>query len=1157
MTLSETFFPVGKTVVMDGAMGTMIQRRGLSEADFHRPPFDGTDAELKGNNECLNLTRPDVILDIHRQYIAAGAELIETNTFSANRISQAEYDCADFAERMAYEGARLARQAADSAGRRVLVAGSVGPTSKSLSLAPDIGRPAWRPYGFDEFAEAFRIQIDALIRGGVDCILLETCFDALNTKAALYALDGRDIPVLISVSANDRSGRSLSGQTLEAFYAAVRHARPAAFGINCSLGPAEMAPLLEEIRTFSEVPLLCYPNAGLPDEMGGYTLGAAPMAEAVRRFKPFPAVLGGCCGTGPEHIAALADLARERKPDPLPKHAPCLTVSGLEACSVKPGDFFTHVGERTNVAGSRKFARLIAAGDYDAALQIAADQIAGGARIIDINMDDAMLDSAREMENFVRCIAGEPSVAKAALMIDSSDWNTVLAGLKNAQGKCIVNSISLKEGEAVFLEKAREIRRLGAAMVVMAFDEAGQATDYARKIAICERAWHLLREKAGVAPEDIIFDCNILSIGTGIPEHARYAVDFIEAVRWIKRNLPGAYTSGGVSNLSFAFRGNNAVREAMHAAFLYHAVAAGLDMGIVNPGMLRPYDSIDPELLRCVEDVIFDRDPGATERLVGLAGRLLAQQASGTESAGGESVAGTPEEQLRDCLLEGRAKGLEAALSACLQTHSAVQVIEGPLMRGMEEVGERFGAGKMFLPQVVKSAKLMRDAVAYLQPYMQGGETTLSRRPKVVIATVKGDVHDIGKNITAIVLACNGFEVTDLGVMVPRETLLAEAERIGADLIAVSGLITPSLFQMEELCREMAARGLSTPLLVGGATTSALHTAVKLAPLYPHVFHAADASSCAVAAQRCLSDRAAFEAREHAAQAELRRLHGRKQAPEHALPRPHFAPASFPRGEVLADCAARSLPISALRPLFDWQLFRMTAGIRGEGPEAQALLAEGQALLDRMEAEGGLTVRLSLRMGAGCSDGTAIRFRSAAGEVRLPMLRQEEAPGASLCDFLPDESLGFCSPMGVFALSVRPAHREDCACPACREDALLERAVRVGLAEAASALLAQECRKRLPEGVQAGLPGIGYACCPDHSLKGDVAALLPAFGELGIRFSESYAMLPDASVCGLLLLHPDFFYPDIRRIGKAQYEAYAAARGWDAERARMFLGHLL
>lgn len=1191
--MRSPFLPNGSILIMDGAMGTMIQRYGLSEKDFHAGPFAGIPRELKGNNECLNLTRPDVILDIHRQYIAAGAGLIETNTFSANPISQAEYGCDSFAEQMAFEGARIARRAADAAGRKVLVAGSVGPTSKSLTLAPDLSRPAWRPWSFDAFAEACRVQIDALIRGGADCILLETCFDALNTKAALYALDGRNIPVIISVSASDRSGRTLTGQTLEAFYTAVRHARPAAFGINCSLGPREMAPLLDEIRTFSTAPVICYPNAGLPDELGRYTLDASAMAAQVRTFSPLPDILGGCCGTTPDHIAALADLARNENaegniPDEAGERAnggiirdEHLCVSGLEAYTIDRRNNFTNIGERTNVAGSRKFARLIAAGDYDAALQIAADQIAGGAGIIDINMDDAMLDSAKEMETFVRHIAGEPSVARAALMIDSSDWNTVLAGLKNAQGKCIVNSISLKEGEQVFLEKAREIRRLGAAMVVMAFDEEGQATTYDRKIAICERAYRLLTEQAGIDPHDIIFDCNILSVGTGIPEHARYAADFIDAVRWIKRNLPGAYTSGGVSNLSFAFRGNNPVREAMHAAFLYHAIDAGLDMGIVNPGMLQVYDSIDPELLRCVEDVIFDRDPGATERLVALAAQILADKQEKTPETAPQQGPADPEQQLRDCLVRGTGNGLEEALTACLAGHSAVGIIEGPLMQGMERVGELFGAGKMFLPQVVKSAKIMRDAVAFLQPFMQSDGKAVSRRPKVLIATVKGDVHDIGKNITAIVLTCNGFDVTDLGVMVPRETILAEAERMGADLIAVSGLITPSLFQMEELCREMAARGLSTPLLVGGATTSALHTAVKLAPLYPHVFHAPDASACAVAAKRCLSDREAFEAREHAVQQQLRDRHEGRQRPAAVAAEPlRFTPDTFPRREdfPLEDMSAKVLQIAELRPFFDWKMFLAACGVRGDGPETQPYLEEGHALLDRWETEQTVSVRISLRMGGACTTpDDSIRFRpyhASSGsdavtqdrETRLPMLRQDEPSGRngiaacrSLCDFLPSEDLGFESPAGIFALCVRPAHEESCDCPACRHraDAIVERAVRVTLAEAASGWLRHICESLLPPGVAVGMPAIGYACCPDHSLKGDIAALLPGFDGLGLRFTDSFAMIPDASICGLLILHPDFHYPDILRIGQEQYERYAAARGMDGERARMFLGHLL
>ena len=854
-----------KIYILDGAMGTMIQKFGVGEAD--------------NNNERLNLTRPDAIKKIHKEYIAAGADIIETNTFSANAISQAEYGCSDLAPQMAYEGARIAREAADEAAaiaaeigltRKVWVAGSMGPTSKSLSLSPDASDPAFRPYSFDQMYEAYREQAEALIRGGVDMILIETCFDALNTKAALSAIADchAGFPVIVSVSVSDRSGRTLTGQTLEAFYTSVRHYPILAFGLNCSLGAADMTPLVEDMGRWCGCAVSCYPNAGLPNEMGGYDQSPEEMAQQVKEMasRGLVNIVGGCCGTTPDHIRTVASAVKGIKPRPITTvYAKSLTVSGLEAVTVDVKlNNFTNVGERTNVAGSRKFARLIAEGKYDEALQIAAKQIEDGATVIDINMDDAMLDSTKEMERFVRYISNDPAVAKAALMIDSSHWETILAGLKNAQGKCIVNSISLKEGPESFVEKARTIRDFGAAMVVMAFDEEGQATTYERKTAICERAYRLLTEEAGVAPEDIIFDVNILSIGTGMEEHARYAVDFIEAVRWIKSNLPGALTSGGVSNLSFSFRGNNPVREAMHSAFLYHAVKAGMDMAIVNPSMLQIYDEIDPELLKCVEDVIFDTDPQATERLIEKAERIAGQKANDKK---GESVEKKEcgcchcghhhshvEERLRNALVKGSAANLEEDIKEALEKYGeAVKVIEGPLMAGMETVGSLFGEGKMFLPQVVKSAKIMRDAVEILEPFMNQGDSS-SDRPKIVIATVKGDVHDIGKNIVSVVMACNNYEIIDLGVMVPAETIVQKAIEEQVDMVVLSGLITPSLDEMVHVATMMERSGLQIPIMVGGATTSPLHTALKIAPVYNGpVIHLKDASQNALVAAKLLN----------------------------------------------------------------------------------------------------------------------------------------------------------------------------------------------------------------------------------------------------------------------------------------------------------------
>ncbi len=1371
----QQFPPIHNRILfLDGAMGTMIQRRGLS-----------------GNSEELNLLHPEVIAGIHREYIDAGARLIETNTFGANRIAQAEYGLSESAAEMALAGARIAREVADEsldsvgagAGSgsdvelgRVYVAGSVGPTSKSLTLAPDISDPAMRPYSFDEMASAYKEQMEALIDGGVDVILIETCFDAQNAKAALYALSviseerglSAPFPAIVSVSVSDRSGRTLTGQTIEAFYNSVRHYPLAAFGINCSLGAEDMIPIVREISSYCEFPVICYPNAGLPNELGGYDETPEEMAAYVAKMTGYVNIVGGCCGTGPEHIRAIAsalgissrdvssvnvsgsgvssvvvssaDVSGPVASREIPSRSNFLKVSGLEAVDVDlETRNFMNVGERTNVAGSRKFARLIASGDYESALQVAADQIDNGASIIDINMDDAMLDSAVEMEKFVRWTQNDPAVAKAALMIDSSHWETVLAGLKSAQGKCIVNSISLKDGEAEFVRKAREILKLGAAVVVMAFDEEGQATDYERKVSICFRAYNLLIS-IGFAPQDIIFDVNVLSVGTGIAEHSRYAVDFIEAVRWIKANLPGARTSGGISNLSFAFRGNNTVREAMHSVFLYYAIGAGLDMAIVNPGMLQVYDEIEPELRKCVEDVILDSDEGATERLIakaqeimGAASGAVSEAASGAASASGASpasgalgggvsglvsgsaagsvsgsiasgsavsgseITANPETRLSEALVKGRTAGLAEDVIAALETlGSAVAVIEGPLMAGMERVGELFGAGKMFLPQVVKSAKVMRDAVAVLEPYMESASGVASdvsqvdasmiasdgvsgmtseegagmasdgffcevgrtdSRPVIVNATVKGDVHDIGKNITGIVLTCNGFNVIDLGVMVDKETILNAAVEHKAAIVGVSGLITPSLYQMEEICREMAARGMTIPLFIGGATTSALHTAVKLAPLYNHVFYSPDASASAVMAKKYMMDPEGFEYEEHRKQERIRELHSKKVsggasgtvsvasesadssvaseivptlasgvadssvvsggASSAVSENPDFPAASrFPASDYLRSCPFPShsvveVPLQELLPFFDWKMFLAVWGVKyGSAdladPDIQKTLKEGREVLENLD--GKCSVKVSMRFFEGCSDGDvmvldsldgddgcgvvkssgcctdgeyAVGGNGLTGRFEIPMLR--EADHLSLCDFLPAKSLGFKSPLGIFAVSVQGGHPEGCHCEACHNEygSMMLRSVKVTLAEAASEwidsqLIAQirtvvgfcdslevgSCTSS-DENVSAANPGdfkiikpaVGYASCPDHTLKRDILELLP--DSLGITLTESCAMIPDASICGFILAHKKANYPAVTKITQEQLTRYAALRGLTHEAARRFLGHLL
>lgn len=1123
-----------------------------------------------------------------RMYVDAGADIITTNTFTANRISQAAAGLADKAADMAFEGARTARRVADSSPRKVLVAGSVGPTGKSLTMASDADDPAFRKYSFDEMAAAFEEQVSALLRGGADIILLETCFDALNAKALIYAMDrlGNPCPLYISATVSDRSGRTLTGQTLEAFYRSVSHAKSlAAFGVNCALGAAAMAPLVREIASFSSHPVIFYPNAGVPDEFGNYNDTPEEMAEVVGELVRggYVQIVGGCCGTTPEHIRAIAQVvyscglgasatgsacsakARENAPQAELSHqqsaarenatqaelsrrqsGDSLYVSGLESVEISRARNFMNVGERTNVAGSRKFARLVAESGWDEALRIAEAQIEGGADIIDINMDDPMVDSAEKMRTFLRHIAGEPAIAKAALMIDSSHWETILEGLKNAQGKCIVNSISLKDGQDEFLRKALEIRRLGGAMVVMAFDEEGQAVTFDRKVAICKRSYDLLTA-AGVPASDIIFDCNILSIGTGIAEHARFGVDFIEAVRWIKANLPGAKTSGGVSNLSFAFRGNNVVREAMHSVFLYHAIRAGLDMAIVNPQMIQIYDEIEPELRRRVEDVIFDSDCESTSRLVEYAsspcglgasspcglganptGPLCVAEArenapqsgqSDSQSAAGGNVVMDPIERLTGAVVKGVSAGIEeSAMEVYGLLKSAVEVIEGPLMRGMEKVGELFAEGRMFLPQVVKSAKVMREAVAVLQPFM-GEASEGSGRPVFVIATVQGDVHDIGKNITAIVLQCSGFEVVDLGVMVPCTDILDKAAEVGAVAVGVSGLITPSLNRMEEICSEMSARGMDIPLFVGGAAASAIHTAVKLAPLYSNVHYGADASATAVMAKKYIIDAESFIADELKEREKLLALRSSAVAkPVKPVVQDGFAATS------LKDIPFCEMPAEELIEHFDWRMFFAVCGVKCERCEGGALKGEALSYL----SSAGLKVRLALKFFDAHREGDDI----VTPGFSLPMLRD----GACLADYFPASG---SSQLGLFAATVvQPAPSDD----------LVAHAVRVTLAEAASEWIgAQLDTKHIR-------PGIGYACCPDHSLKRDVLALLPS--ELGITLTESCAMIPEASVCGLVIAHPLASYNDIRHVSDADLDAYAARRGMSESEKMLFLGHL-
>ena len=862
-----------RILVLDGAMGTMIQQYNLTESDFRGERFREIQGQLKGNNDLLCLTRPDVIEEIHRRYLEAGADIIETNTFNATRVSMADYHMQDYCREINLEAARLARRLADEYTQKNpekprFVAGSVGPTNKTCSMSPDVNNPAFRALTYDELLEAYCEQMEALIEGGVDAILIETIFDTLNAKVAIQAAElsmqkmGRKLPLMLSVTVSDIAGRTLSGQTLDAFLASVQHADLFSVGLNCSFGARQLKPFLEQLAKRAPYYISAYPNAGLPNSLGQYDQSPEEMAAEVKEYidEGLVNIIGGCCGTTEEYIARYQDLIKDAKPHIPAPEPQSLWLSGLELLEVTPEINFVNVGERCNVAGSRKFLRLINEKKYEEALSIARQQVEDGALVLDINMDDGLLDAAEEMTTFLNLIASEPEIARVPLMIDSSKWEVVLAGLKCVQGKCIVNSISLKEGEDIFIEHARTIRRYGAAVIVMAFDEKGQADTFARKIEVCERAYRILTEKVGFAPQDIIFDPNVLAVATGIEEHNNYAVDFIQATGWIRKHLPGAHISGGVSNLSFSFRGNNYIREAMHAVFLYHAIREGMDMGIVNPATSVLYTDIPADVLERIEDVVLNRRPDAAERLIETAERLKAEKENKDTSAAVNHLkwreGTTVEERLQYALVKGLGDFLEEDLQEALSRYpNAVSIVEGPLMAGMNHVGDLFGAGKMFLPQVVKTARTMKKAVAILQPYIEAGKQEGARSAgKILVATVKGDVHDIGKNIVSVVMACNGYEVIDLGVMVPAEQIVETAIREKVDIVGLSGLITPSLEEMVHVVSEMERAGLDIPVLIGGATTSKLHTALKIAPAYhAPVVYMRDASQNASVMAKLLS----------------------------------------------------------------------------------------------------------------------------------------------------------------------------------------------------------------------------------------------------------------------------------------------------------------
>lgn len=864
-----------RILVLDGAMGTMIQQYNLSEADFRGERFKDIPGQLKGNNDLLCLTRPEVIEDIHRKYLVAGADIIETNSFNATSVSMADYHVQAYCREINLAAARLARWMADeftalTPEKPRFVAGSVGPTNKTCSMSPDVNNPAFRALTFDELQAAYCEQMEALLEGGVDALLIETIFDTLNAKAAIRAADlsmektGRKVPLMLSVTVSDIAGRTLSGQTLDAFLASVEHADLFSVGLNCSFGARQLKPFLEQLASRAPYYISAYPNAGLPNSLGQYDQTPEDMAAEVKEYieEGLVNIIGGCCGTTEQYIAKYQDLIQGVQPRvPVKKHAH-LWLSGLELLEVSPEINFVNVGERCNVAGSRKFLRLINEKKYDEALSIARKQVEDGALVIDVNMDDGLLDAAQEMTTFLNLVASEPEIARVPIMIDSSKWEVIRAGLKCVQGKCIVNSISLKEGEEVFIAHAREVKQLGAAVIVMAFDEKGQADTYSRKIEVCERAYRILVDKVGFAPEDIIFDPNVLAVATGIEEHNNYAVDFIQATGWIRKNLPGAHVSGGVSNLSFSFRGNNYIREAMHAVFLYHAIQQGMDMGIVNPATSVLYTDIPQDILERIEDVVLNRRPDAAERLIETAERLK-QEKEGTASQEGNASAQllwrnntTVEERLQYALVKGLSDYLEEDLQEALSRYpNAVSIIEGPLMAGMNHVGDLFGSGKMFLPQVVKTARTMKKAVAILQPYIEAEKEEGARSAgKVLVATVKGDVHDIGKNIVSVVMACNNYEIIDLGVMVPAEKIVETAIREKVDIVGLSGLITPSLEEMVHVVTELQRAGLDIPVMIGGATTSKLHTALKIAPVYhAPVVYMKDASQNALVAAKLLN----------------------------------------------------------------------------------------------------------------------------------------------------------------------------------------------------------------------------------------------------------------------------------------------------------------
>jgi len=1214
-----------RILVLDGAMGTQIQGLGFDEDHFRGARFLGCACHQKGNNDLLILTQPDAIEDIHYKYLKAGADIIETNTFSSTRIAQADYRMEGEVYALNKEGAEVARRAAIRAeredGKRRFVAGAIGPTNRTASISPDVNNPGYRAVTFDDLRIAYGEQIDGLIDGGADIILIETIFDTLNAKAAIFACEERfavkgiRLPVMISGTITDLSGRTLSGQTPSAFWNSVRHASPFTIGLNCALGANAMLPHLQELSSVADAFVCAYPNAGLPNEFGQYDETPQMMAAQIEEFarEGLVNVVGGCCGSTPEHIAAIAAAVAKYKPRPLPAHRPVMSLSGLEPFALTKDIPFVNVGERTNVTGSAKFRKLITHADYTAALDVARDQVENGAQVIDINMDEGLIDSEKAMVEFLNLIAAEPDIARVPVMIDSSKFSIIEAGLKCVQGKPIVNSTSLKEGEENFLAQARLLRRYGAAVVVMAFDEAGQADSYARKVEICARAYRILTEEAGFPPEDIIFDPNIFAVATGIEEHNNYGVDFIEATRTIRRTMPLVHISGGVSNLSFSFRGNEPVREAMHAVFLYHAIQAGMDMGIVNAGQLAVYDQIDAELREACEDVVLNRRADATERLLEVAERFRGQGGKEAKAQDLSWREWAVEKRLEHALVNGITEYIEADTEeARLQAERPLHVIEGPLMAGMNVVGDLFGSGKMFLPQVVKSARVMKQAVAVLLPYMEeekraGGAEAKQSAGKILMATVKGDVHDIGKNIVGVVLACNNYEIIDLGVMVPAAKILETAIAEKVDIIGLSGLITPSLDEMVHVASEMERQGFDIPLLIGGATTSRVHTAVKIHPRYGkgQAVYVTDASRAVGVVSSLLSpeNKAGYVETVRGEYAVVAAAHARAEAEKVRLPLVRardnaekidwaaYRPTApqFTGTKVFDD-----YDVAELARYIDWTPFFQTWELKGrfpailedekQGEAARQLYADAQAMLEKIVTEKWFRPRAVIGFWPAGAVGDDIRlFKDETREAELATfytLRQQLSkrdgrPNVALSDFVAPVDSGVRDYVGGFVVT---AGFEEIAIAERFERAnddyssILVKALADRLAEAFAERMHERVRREfwgyagdetlsneeLMREAYAGIrPAPGYPAQPDHTEKATLFRLLDATAATGVELTESYAMWPGSSVSGLYIAHPAAYYFGVAKVERDQVQDYAARKGMAVREVERWLGPVL